>query len=813
MGALWQDIQFGMRMLVRSRGLTVIAIIALALGIGANTAIFSIVNAVLVRPLPYPDPQRLVWLWETQPNLPHAPFSAGDFLDFQAQNRSFEQLAAFHPVSFTLTGRGDPERLRAMVVTPNYFSALGVQPVLGRSFLPSEGAFGAPRVALLTYGFWQSHFGGAANATSQTLVLDGKPVPIIGMLPASYRGSDSSDLAIYVNPVNTVPEVFSASADWERKLSTNHETHYLDLIGRLKPGVTVAQAEADINGIFDHLHQQYPATTGHSAKVRPLQERTTGPVRDTLLVLLGVVGLVLLIACANIANLLLARAVGRMKEIAIRTALGAGRLRIVRQLLTESMLLAISGGALGLGLAWGLVRLLVAASPEELPRVDEVNVDLRVLAFTFGISLLTGLLFGLGPALAATRQRLGTFLKEGGRGASTGRTHNRLRSLLVIGEVALSLVLLVGAGLLIRSFVRLLDVKPGFNPDRIVSMWVNFTSERYAQKGESARTLQEIFRRVQALPGVESAAFASDLPLQGEDTTTGIGSAEGHGPYERGQEPLVGLHAVSAGYFHAMGIPLLRGRELSESDTATSTQVVVINQKMADTIWPGENPLGRHIDIFGDQASEVVGVVGNALYNGFAEPAAAESYLAFPQRPWAYACLTIRTKGEAATLFSAVRSVVSEVDPQLPVHDMRPMEKVMAETLASQRLTLWLVGGFAALALVLAFVGIYGVMSYSVTERVHEIGVRIALGAQPGDVLRLVVGHGMLIAGVGLLIGGVAAFFATRAMAGLLFGVKPSDPLTYAAIAAVLGFAALAACYLPARRATAVDPLVALRHE
>jgi putative ABC transport system permease protein len=814
MRSLWQDLRFGVRMLGRSRGLTTISLLALALGIGANTAIFSIVNAVLVRPLPYPEPDRLVWFWEVQPNLPRAPFSAGDFLDFQAQNQSFEQLAAMHRVSFTMTGRGAAERLPGMVVTPNFFTALGVQPILGRNFLPGEGAFGASRVALLTYGLWQAHFGGGRDVTSQTMVLDGRPVAIVGVLPANFQYPNSRDVEVWVNPVNTVPEVFSASADWERKLSTNHETHYLNLIGRLKPGVTAQQAESDVNGIFATLHQKYPATTGHSAKIAPLRELSTGQVRQTLLVLLAVVGVVLLIACANIANLLLARAVGRLREIAIRSALGAGRLRIVRQLLTESVLLALCGGTLGLGLAWGLVRLLVAASPQELPRVQEISVDLSVLTFTFGVSLLTGLLFGMGPALAATRQQLGGFLKEGGRGATTGRAHNRLRSALVIGEVALSLVLLVGAGLLIRSFGRLLEVKPGFNGDGVVTMWMNFTGERYTDKTGSTRLLEQLLPRVAALPGVEGVAVSNDLPLEGDDTTTGVSNADGHVPFERGHQPIIGVHGVNAGYFRAMGIPLLRGRELSASDTASSTLVVVINQKLAEDFWPGQDAIGKHLDVMGDNLLEVVGVVGNVLHNGLAEPVRAETYVAFSQNPWwPYVSLAVRVKGDTTSAYSAVRSLVSEIDPELPVHDMRPMSGVVAETMASQRLTLWLVGGFAWLALVLAFVGIYGVMSYSVTERLHEIGVRVAMGAQGRDVSRLVIGDGMKIAAIGLLVGMVAAFLAARAMTGLLFGVRPSDPLTYLVIAAVLGLAALAACYFPARRATAVDPLVALRHE
>ena len=813
MRSLWQDVRFGMRMLGRSRGLTAVVILALALGIGANTAIFSVVNAVLVRPLPYPDPERLVWFWEVQPNLPRAPFSAGDFMDFQAQSRSFEQLAAMHRVNFTLTGRGAAERLPGMVVTPNFFTTLGVQPIVGRAFLPKEGAFGAQRVALLAYGFWQSRFGGASDVTSQRIVLDGRPVSIVGVLPANFQYAYQRDVQIWANPVNIVPEVFSTSADWERKLSTDHGTHYLNLIARLKPGVTVQQAEADMNGIFATLHKKYPGSTGHSARIAPLRELSTGPVRQTLLILLAVVGLVLLIACANVANLLLARAVGRMREIAIRSALGAGRLRIVRQLLTESLLLALCGGALGLALAWCLVQLLVAASPQELPRVQEVSVDLRVLAFTFGVSLVTGLLFGMGPALAATGQIVGAALKEGGRSATSGRGQNRLRSLLVIGEVALSLVLLVGAGLLVRSFARMLEVKPGFNGDGVVTMRMNFTSERYAEQGKSTQVLDQLLPRVAALPRVEGVAVSNDLPLTGDDTTTGVHTADGHAPFEPGHEPLIGVHAVNAGYFHAMGIPLLRGRELSASDTADSPLVVVINQKLADTLWPGQDPIGKHFNVMRDKQSEVVGVVGNVMHNGLAEPLAAETYVPFAQNPWAYVCLAIRANGDPAALYPAVRSLLSAIDPQLPLHDMRPMSQVVAETMASQRLTVWLVGGFAALALVLAFFGIYSVMSYSVTERLHEIGVRVALGAQARDVLRLVVGHGMKVAAIGLVAGILGALAATRAMTALLFEVRPSDPLTYGVIAALLAIVGLAACYLPARRATATDPLVALRHE
>lgn len=809
---LRQDIQFGFRMLLKSRGLAAIAIFALALGIGANTAIFSVVNTVLLRALPYPQPDQLVWFWESQPGLDQAPFSAADFLDYQAQNQSFQQVATVRRLSFNLTGQGAAERIPGMVATPNVFSLLGVHPILGRDFVPEEGAFGSPRRALLTYGFWQSHFAGDRTVVGRPLTLDNQSVQIIGVLPANFRYG-GTDIQLWVNPVNVVPEVFSTFPDWERNIRTNRETHYLNIVGRLKPGVALAKAQSDINTIVADLHQQYPVTTGHNVHLIPLRELSAGPVRQTLVVLLAVVGLVLLIACANVANLLLARAVARRREIAIRTALGAGRLRIVRQLLTESMLLSLVGGALGLALAWGLVRLLVAASPQQLPRVQEITLDLRVLLFTLGVSLLTGLLFGLAPAIAATRHSLGHFLKEAGRGGAQGLAHNRLRGLLVVTEVAFSLVLLVCAGLLGRSFVRMLEVNPGFRPDHMVTMWMNFTSANYAPKGRSTQFLEQLLPRVAALPGVEGVAISNDLPLEGDDTTTGLSEVEGRARYQRGQQPLTGIHAINPGYFKAMGIPLLRGREFSASDNANSTPVVLINQKLAETLWPGQDPLGKHFNLMGDKQSEVVGVVGNVLHNGLGESVSLESYLAFPQNPWSYVGLAVRTHGDPGAVYGAVRSLVAQIDPELPVHDIRPMEQVMAETMASRRLTLWLVGAFAALALVLASVGIYGVMSYAVTERVHEIGVRVALGAQRRDVLRLVVGHGMRLAAIGLVLGSVTAFFAARAITTLLFGIRPSDPVTYVGIAVVLALAAFAACYIPARRATAVDPMVALRYE
>ena len=811
MADLFQDLQFGLRTLARNRGLTIVAIATLALGIGANTAVFSVVDTILLRPLPYPNPHQLVWFWESQPNLTDAPFSGADFLDFQSQNRSFSQMAAVRSLSFNLTGHGAAERIPGIVASPNALSLLGVQPILGRTFLESEGKSGASRVAVLTYGFWQSHFGSDTSIIGQNIVLNGQPVKVVGVLPASFRYG--RDVKIWVNPINVVPEVFTGTADWERNLSTNRETHYLNIIGRMKPETSLQQAQADISSIMDRIHQQYPVTTGHTVRLVPLRELSASPIRQTLLLLLGIVGLVLLIACANIANLLLARAMSRRRELAVRTALGASRLRIIGQLLTDSMLLAFGGGMAGIALAWGLVRLLVNVSPRDLPRVEEISVNPGVLAFTVGISLLTGLLFGLAPAFAATRQSPGNFLKEGGRGSTSGLAHNRLRSFLVIGEVALSLVLLVSAGLLLRSFVRLLHVAPGFNPDRMVTMWMNFSSAAYSEKGRSTRLVNELLPRVAALPGVESVSISNDLPLTGDDTTTGVVRVDGREMFQRGHQPLMGVHAVNPGYFRAMGIPLVRGRELSPSDTAASHSVAVINQKLAELAWPGQDPIGKHFNILSDEPSEVVGVVGNVLHNGLTEKPGPETYIPFPQNPWSYVALAVRMHNSPAAIYADVRRLVAELDPELPVHDMRPMEQVMAETMSTRRITLWLVGAFGAIALVLAVVGIYGVMSYAVTERVHEIGVRMALGAQRRDVLRLVVGKGMRLAAAGLALGAIAALAATRTMTGLLFGVRASDPLTYVSICALLGAAAFAACYLPASRATRVDPLVALRYE
>jgi putative ABC transport system permease protein len=807
---LWQDLRYGVRMLARSPSVTLVAVLALALGIGANTAIFSVVNGVLLRPMPYPEPDRLVWFWETQPELPTAPFSAADFVDYQKQNQSFEEMAAIRTLSFTLTGMGPAERMRGHVVTPNYFRMQGVQPAMGRDFAEADGRAGAPRVAILTHGFWQRRFGGDANILGKPLTLNGEIITVAGVMPA--RLSSPPGVEFWVNPRNIVPEVFP---NFTGDVVGNRSMHYLGVMGRLKRGVTLAQAQADINTIVSRLQKEFSSNAGHGVRLLSFHEYVTGDVRPTLLLLLAAVGVVLMIACANVANLLLARAAARTKEIAIRTALGAGRARIVRQLLTESVLLALLGGGLGLMLAYWGVDALVAAQPADLPRLSQVRVDGAVLGYMLGISLLTGLIFGLAPALEASRPGTSEVLKEGSRSVTGGVRRNRVRSLLVISEVALALMLLSSAGLLIRSLTRLLDVKPGFNEKNLVTMWVSFSAAKYSDSGQTANFIQQLLPRIESQPGVEGVALSNDLPLEGQDTT-GYATVEGRAPDKPGDDTLVGQHAVNAGYFRAMGIPLLKGREFTERDAAKSTPVAIINERMARRFWPNEDPLGKKFKLFGGQGSaarEVVGVVGNVKHNGLNAADSMDAYASVLQDPWPYTSIALRSKEGGASLLAAVRTEVQGLDPNLPVHDLRPMAQVVAESLGSRRMTLSLIGLFAGLALILAAIGIYGVISYSVTQRTHEIGIRMALGAQRSDVFRMVVGHSLGLTLIGVAVGLAASLALTRLFSTMLFGITATDPVTLGGMALLLGLVAYFASYMPARRAMRIDPMAALRHE
>ena len=810
METLWLDLRYGARMLARSPSVTLVAVLALALGIGANTAIFSVVNGVLLRPMPYPEPERLVWFWETQPELATAPFSATEFLEYQKQNQTFEEMAAVRTMGYTLTGMGPAERIGGIVVTPNYFRMMGVLPAMGRSFTEEDGRAGAPRVALLTHGFWQRQFGGDANILGKSLTLNGEIVTVAGVLPASF--ASPRNIEFWVNPKNVVPEVFP---NFTGDVMSGSTVHYLRVMGRLKRGVTLAQAQADIITIVSRLQKKYSSNAGHGVRLLSFHEYVTGDVKPMLLLLLAAVGGVLLIACANVANLLLARAAGRTKEIAIRTALGAGRMRIVRQLLTESVLLALLGGALGLLLAYWSLDALVAAQPPELPRLSQIRLDGTVLSYALGISMLTGLMFGLAPALETSKPGMSEALKEGGRSATGSVRRNRVRGLLVISEVALALMLLSSAGLLVRSLMHLLDVKPGFNEKNLVTMWISFSSTKYSQPGQTASFMQLLLPRLESLPGVEGVALSNDLPLEGQDTS-GYATIVGRAPDKPGSETLVGQHAVNPGYFHAMGVPLLKGREFTERDAALSAPVAIINERMARRFWPNEDPLGKKFNLFGGQdgaAREVVGVVGNMKHNGLNSADSMDAYVSVLQDPWPYTSIVLRSKAGSASLLAAVRAEVQAQDTNLPVHDLRPMEQVVSQSLGSRRMTLSLIGLFAIVALTLAAVGIYGVISYAVTQRTQEIGIRMALGAQSGDIFRMVVGHSMGLTLIGVAAGLAGALALTRFLSAMLFGVTATDPVTLAGVAVLIGLVAYFASYLPARRAMRIDPMVALRHE
>jgi putative ABC transport system permease protein len=802
---LLQDIRYSLRGLRQNPGFTLVAVATLALGIGANTAIFSVIRGVLLRPMPYHEPERLVWLYDVQSECKTCPFSAPEYLDYVAQSRTLEQIAGIRIMDFTLTGEGSAEQVRVGVVTPNFFAVLGARTILGRGFGPEDGAAGAPRVAVLENGYWQQRYGGDRGVLGRSLTLNSQPVTIVGVLPAGFAFSRTT--RIWLNPRNRVPEVFP-------NMTGDHLTmrgmHYMPAFARLKPGVTPQQAQADMDTVVANLQKQYPEH--HGVTVIPYLEYAVGYVRPTLVMLGGAVGFVLLIACVNIANLLLARATSRQREIAIRATLGASRMRVLRQMLTESVVLALAGGALGVPLAWWSVQALVASPPGGLPRVYAIQVDGAVLAFTFGVAVLTGLLFGLAPSVQAARWNLGEVLKEGGRGGSGARRHLLSRA-LGVAEVALSLVLLTGAGLLGRSFVAMMNVNPGFDTQNLLTAQISFSAAKYSKEGANVAFVRQLQPRLEAIPGVTGVALANDLPLEGQDTN-GYPTIAGR-PSATGEERvLVGQHVVTPGYFAAMGIPLKKGRVFTDRDVPGVPLVAVINEKMAQRFWPGEDPIGKRFNLFdsGDTMREIVGVVGDVKTDGLMRDTL-EAYAPFEQAPWGYLSIALRTRGETAGLAAALRQEVQALDPEMAVAQLRTMDEVLAATVSGTRFTLMLVGAFAALALVLAAVGIYGVMGYAVSQRTPEMGIRMALGAQPGEVLALVLREGLALTLGGVALGVMGALALTRYIEGQLFAVQPADPATFAAVAVGLAAVATVACYVPARRAARVDPLVALRHE
>jgi putative ABC transport system permease protein len=802
---LWHDLRYGARALRKQPGFSLVVVLTLAVGIGANSTIFSFANGVMLRPLPYAQPERLVLLEETAPQ--RGVWSMGvsfpNFLDWRAQNQVFEDIAAYSAGTYTLVGGGEPEQVRGARVSSGLFEILGVAPTLGRTVRPEEDRPGSETVAVLSHGLWQRRFGSEPGVVGQTISVNNRPHVVVGVMPPGFRFPEVADL--------WVPLAL------DTKMWTRND-HGLGAVARLKDGVSLEQASSEMAAIAWRIEEQNPVTNeGLSVGVTDLRAGLVSDYRQALLILLGVVGFVLLIACVNVANLLLARGSSRRKEVSIRVALGAGRWRIFRQLMTESLVLSAAGGILGLLLAvWGL-QLLLAAVPVELPFWMKFDLDGRVLGFTAAVSLLTGAVFGAVPALQASKVDLNEALKEGGRGgAAAGAGLKRLRGLLVVGEVALSLVLLVGAGLMMRSFIRLQRVDVGLDPENVLTVAVPLPQAKYREPERQSAFFHQLVERVRSLPGARGAGAVSNLPLDGSRWGRSL-TVEGRPVLSVSEAPMINHCVVTPGYFRAMGIPLLAGRDLAESDAREAQKVTVIDERLAREYWPGESPLGKRVRFGPPESNEpwhtVVGVVGAVRHERPDAATRMSVYLPYQQMPVRQMTLAVRTEGEPTGLAAAVRQQVRELDPDQPVTGMRTMEEVISRAIWQPRLHAILFGVFAAVALLLASVGIYGVMSYAVTQRTHEIGVRVALGARPRDILRLVVGHGLTLTLVGIALGAGAALALTQVMSSLLFEVSAADPATFAVNVALLAAVSLVACYIPARRATRVDPLVALRYE
>ncbi|MGH9339211.1 MAG: ABC transporter permease [Acidobacteriota bacterium] len=805
MQTLWQDLRYGFRMLRKNPGLTAVAVITLALGIGANTAIFSIVNAVVLRPLPYPEADRLVEIFHaySKINLSQASVSPIAFDHYRKEVESLEHLAAVtrYRAPENLTEAGNPERVRSAMVSAEFFPALRVSPVLGRTFLAEEDEPGKEHAAVLSFGIWQQRFGGDPGMVGKTIKLDGAAYTVVGILPADFQFLMEADVWL--------PLAFSAE-----ELRQGNE--FLGVIGRLKPGISFPQADAEMDSISAEVRARFPflEDSGWNAYVLPLDEVASGPMRHAVLILLGAVGFVLLIACVNVANLMLSRALARQKEIGIRTALGANRWRLARQLLSESLVLALMGGSLGLLVGYWGIDLLLSIIPSQIPTLIQagIRIDGLVLVFTLLLSVATGLLFGAVPALSSAGIDINESLKEGGR-TSMAEDRRRLRPLLTVAEVALALVLLIGAGLMIKSFILILQADTGFDPSNVLTFAISLSENKYRNEQQITAFHGEVLENIAGLPGVESVGSGLTLPLSQDWQGSFVIQGRDLNP-----DPHAHLVPVSSDYFETMRIPLLKGRLFTEADTNESLPVVIIDEVTARTYWPDEDPIGKYVSGISDEDSErwreIVGVVKSVKRNSaLSEQIKGDVYVPFAQLPLNSFHFAVRTSGDPLSLAAAARAQVLEIDPEQPIFDIRTMEQRLDEFVAQPRSTMILLGSFAILALVLAAIGIYGVLSYSISQRTHEIGIRMALGARPNDIMRSIVGRGLKLALIGIALGLAAALGLSRFLSSLLYGVSATDPATFVAVSLLLTGIALLASYIPARRATRVDPKAALRYE
>lgn len=807
MGTFLQDLRYGVRMLGKHPGFTLVAVLAIALGIGANTTIFSCVNALLLHPFSFDNQDRLMAVWERIPEggIRRGSVAPGNYADWRDRNQVFEQMAAFSQRAFNLTEGAEPERVSGARVTPGFFSVLGVRAAKGRTFTEEEGQLGQEQVAVIKQSLWERRFASDPNIIGRQIMVDGKSYTVVGVLAPDFNF-----------PLNG-SEIWTSLA-FEPKDLTDRGSHYLQILALLKPGISKAQAQAEIDTISRQAQQQYPETNaGRTGLVEGLDETYTRGSRIYLIVLMGAVVFVLLIACANVANLLLVRATSRQKEIAVRMALGGSRWRLIRQLLTESILLSAIGGALGLLFSvWGIEFIRGGMPPgftQFIPGWDKLQMDTSVLLFTLVITILTGAVFGLAPALQATRLNLNEALKESGKGTSSGASRNRLRSILVVSEIALSLVLLVGAGLMIRSFVHLISANLGVNPENVLTMELSISRLKYPDEQHRVNVYEQLMGRIQNLPGVQKAGAINYVPMGRSNTSSNFRVADQPAP-PKGKEPFADFQVITTQYFDAIGTPLLQGRAFSDQDKKETPRVLIINERLAKRYFPAGDALGKRL-IFNDENGpvEVVGIAADVKNEDLEDEPNLTVYVPFNQQPWWSMALVVRTNAEPTQITSAIRNEVRAIDQELPVHNVRTMQQVIDESVSPKRLATYLLGFFACAALILAAIGIYAVMAYSVTSRTHEIGIRMALGAQPRDILRLVVGHGLFLTLIGVSLGLLGAFGMTRVMTEMLSGVSATDPLTFIALPLLLSTIALLACLIPARKATKVDPMIALRYE